>query len=103
VSIRFRPAATEELVGLLSFIRVRDALAADEVELCVRETLSLLEASPLSGGRLRLANPRLRELRFATVRYYRQFIILYLPVEDGVEVLHIVRGRRHLNRLLADD
>jgi plasmid stabilization system protein ParE len=103
VSIRFRPAAVGELADLLARIRSANPQAADEVQDSVQRTLELLEANPLSGSRIRFRNPNLRELRYATARYYPQFVILYLPVIDGVEVLHIVRGRRNLKGVVAND
>jgi hypothetical protein len=69
----------------------------------VQRTLELLETNPLSGARLRLRNPNVRELRIYTVRRYPQFVILYFPTASGVEVLHIVRGRRNPSRVVATD
>lgn len=103
MSIRFRPDAVREMADLLDFIRAADPTAADEVQQQIELTLELLDANPLSGSRLRVTNRNLRGLRFATVRYYPQFVILYLPRDDGVEVLHVARGRRNLSRLVAND
>ncbi|MCI0701849.1 MAG: type II toxin-antitoxin system RelE/ParE family toxin [Planctomycetia bacterium] len=103
MSIDFRPQARQELVDLLAGIRSANPRAANNVQDEVQHTLELLEANPLSGPRLRVTNPTLGELRFATVRHYPQFVILYLPTADGIEVLHIVRGRRNLSRIVAHD
>jgi plasmid stabilization system protein ParE len=103
VSIRFRPAAVQELDELLSRIRNADPQAAVDVEQSVRLTLELLETNPLSCTRMTFRNPSLRGLRYATVRYYPQFVILYLPTVDGVEVLRVVRGRRNLRNVVAND
>jgi plasmid stabilization system protein ParE len=103
MSIVFRPQARQELADLLAGIRAANPLAADNVQDEVQHTLELLEANPLSGPQLRMRKASLRELRFATVRSYPQFVILYLPLTDGVEVLHIVRGKRNLRRVVAHD
>ena len=103
MSIQFRARALAELDELLQRIRDVDPVAADEVYQSVELTLQLLEANPLSGTAMRVRNPRLRGLRVATVRYYPQFVILYLPFSDGVDVLHVVRGRRNMKNVLADD
>jgi plasmid stabilization system protein ParE len=103
VSIRLRPDAVRELADLLARIRTANPRAADEVQQSVQLTLELLEANPLSGTRMRVRNPNLGELRYATVRYYPQFVILYLPLDDGVEALHIVRGRRNLKSVILND
>jgi plasmid stabilization system protein ParE len=103
MSIVFRPQARQELGDLLAGIRAADPRAADDVQDEVQRTLELLEANPLSGPQLRVSRASLRTLRFATVRHYPQFVILYLPTDDGVEVLHIVRGKRNLSRVVAHD
>ena len=103
MSFIFRARAEDELVELLAGIRAANPAAADEVRDEVQRTLELLDANPLSGSRLRVRNPNVRGLRFANVRRYPQFVILYLPTADGVEVLHVVRGRRNLSRVIAHD
>ena len=92
-----------KLADLLTGIRAANPRAADDVEDAVRRTLERLEANPLSGSRHRVRNPNLGNLRSATVSHYPQFVVLYLPTAGGVEVLHIVRGRRNLSRVVADD
>lgn len=103
MSIIVRTRAEDELVELLGHIRDANPRAADDVEDAIQHTLGLLEVNPLSGSRQRVRNPNLDDLRAATVRHYPQFVILYLPTATGIEVLHIVRGRRNLNRVVADD
>jgi plasmid stabilization system protein ParE len=103
MSIVFRPQAQQELVDLLAGIRAANPSAADNVQDGVQRTLELLESQPLSGPRFRTNNPNLSGLRFSTVRRYPQFVVLYLPTADGIEVLHIVRGRRNLSRVVAQD
>ena len=103
MSVNFRPQARQEVADLLAGIRAANPAAADEVRDEVQRTLELLDANPLSGSRLRVGKPHLRALRFANVRHYPQFVILYLPTADGVEVLHVIRGRRHLSRVVVHD
>lgn len=103
MSIAVRPQAQQELVDLLAGIRAANPRAADDVQDQIQRTLELLEANPLSGVRFRTRNPNLSGLRTTTVRRYPQFVILYLPTADGIEVLHVVRGRRNLNRIVAHD
>ena len=103
MSVKLRPQARQEVAELLASIRAANPAAADDVRDEVQRTLERLDANPLSGSRLRVRNPNVRGLRFANVRRYPQFVILYLPTADGVEVLHVVRGRRNLSRMIAHD
>lgn len=103
MSVITRPAARAELADLLTQIALADPSAATRVERNVQRTIDLLEAHPLSGSPIKVPNPNVRGLRFANVRRYRQFVILYLPLADGVEILHIIRGRRSIRRVVAND
>lgn len=103
MSIVLRTSAEDELVELLAPISVANPRAAVQVREAVQRTLERLEAFPLSGSRARVRNPNLGQLRVTTVSAYPQFVVLYLPTATGIEVLHIVRGRRHLSRLTDQD
>ena len=103
MSIVVRPQARDELAALLASIRSANARAADDVQNAVQHTLELLESQPLSGSRLRVRGVRITGLRAATVSLYPQFLLLYLPTADGIDVLHVVRGKRNLSQVLAHD
>lgn len=101
--IIFRTAATYELVDLVDAIHTADPVAAARFEENVRRTLARLEAFPLSGVLRRFRNPNARGMRVATVRRYPQYVVMYLPLPNGIEVCHIVSGRRNLGRVVAND
>lgn len=103
MSIVFRAAATQELLDLVNGIRAVDPAAAIRFEDSVRRTLAGLEQFPLTGERRRVRNPNVRGLRVAGVRRYRRFVVVYLPLPNGIEVLHIVRGSRRIGPLVAND
>ncbi len=103
MSIIVRERALEEAADLVGQIRISNPRAADDVQDAIQHTLELLESQPLSGGRYHTRNPNVRGARITTVSGYRQFVVLYLPTADGIEVLHIVRGRRNLGRVVAQD
>ncbi|AWM39874.1 hypothetical protein GobsT_17520 [Gemmata obscuriglobus] len=72
MSIDFRPQARLELLDLLTDIRTANPRAADDLQDAVQRTLERLEALPLSGARMRVRNPHLRQLRATTVSSYPQ-------------------------------
>lgn len=103
MSIVFRPDARVELADLVVSIAAADPAAASRFEAEVHRTIALLEANPRMGARVGRPGRNVPGLRFANVRRYRQFIILYLPLPAGVEILHIIRGRRSIRRVVAND
>lgn len=103
MSIVLRTRAEDEVIELVAHIRSSNPRAAVDVYAAIQDTLALLESQPLSGSKYPTRNPNARGARSAGVRGYRQFVVLYLPTADGIEVLHITRGRRNLSRLVAQD
>ena len=39
-------------------------------------------------------------LRFWPIKRYSNYLILYRPVQDGVEILRVIHGARDINRVL---
>jgi plasmid stabilization system protein ParE len=103
MSIDFQPVATRELTDLLADIEVRNRSAFESLEQSVGETLELLNANPLLGTAYRSRNPALAGIRYFLVPDYPQFVIIYRPIPEGIEVMHILRGRRNLRAILEGD
>lgn len=103
MSVTLLPPALRELTGLLADIELRNQRAAEKVGRRITETLDLLDANPYLGTEYATAHPALAGIRYMTVKQYRQFVVLYRPVPGGVEVHHIIRGRRNLRAVLEGD
>jgi toxin ParE1/3/4 len=63
------------------------------------ETFSLLATQPNIGWHARLRTPALGTLRMFRVAEFGRMLILYRPLEDGVDILRIVHGSRKLQAL----
>ena len=64
------------------------------------ETTELLDANPRMGTAYRSRNPLLAGIRYQTVTRFRQFVLVYRPTAEGVEILHVLRGHRDLAAIL---
>jgi toxin ParE1/3/4 len=64
------------------------------------ETFALLSTQPQMGWPLRLRHSRLASLRVFRVSGFEKFLVLYLPVSQGVEIVRVVHGSRDLAALL---
>lgn len=62
----------------------------------VRETYDRLVTWPRIGARVRARNDALRDMRYYPIRGYRDYLVFYLPLEDGVEIVHVIHGARDL-------
>jgi toxin ParE1/3/4 len=57
-------------------------------------------ASAKTGWHASLKNPYLKQLRVFRVRDFQRMLILYIPVQDGVDILRVVHGSRNVRALL---
>jgi toxin ParE1/3/4 len=64
------------------------------------ETFSLLSTQPDMGWNPKLRLPELRGLRLFRVTGFKNILILYRPLENGVETLRVVHGSQNVRRLL---
>jgi toxin ParE1/3/4 len=62
--------------------------------------LQRLAEMPRMGARRRSSQPRLVNLRSWPVSGYRNYLILYLASDDGIEVLRIIHGARDVDRIV---
>src|SRR5258705_6671396 len=66
----------------------------------VQETLNRVLFWPLCGAELRIRIAKLRGLRSYPIRGYRNYIVYYLPRQDGIDVVHVIHGARNLRKVL---
>jgi hypothetical protein len=46
-------------------------------------------------------NPRLKDLRHRHVAGFRKYVIIYRPIDGGIEVVRVVSGRRNIAALFG--
>lgn len=87
-----RPRADHDLFEIASYIARDDPAAADRLIDATEDKFRLLATSPKLGRpRTELAR-RLRSLPFGS------YVIFYRPINDGIEVVRILHGKRDLRR-----
>jgi toxin ParE1/3/4 len=97
-----RPRAKADLAEHYSFI-ARDKVAPAERFLREAETaFELLARMPTVGTAWESADPRLAGVRvYPLPRGFRNYLVFYRPLADGVEILTVLHGARDL-RLALD-
>jgi toxin ParE1/3/4 len=64
-----------------------------------QQTFALLAARPAIGWHSRLCHAALRDLRVFRVTGFDRMLILYRPLNEGVEILRVIHGSRNLQAL----
>ena len=64
------------------------------------ETFLLLSTQPEMGWNPKLRLPELTGLRLFRVTGFEKILILYRPLENGVDILRVIHGSQNVRRLL---
>jgi toxin ParE1/3/4 len=92
---RIRETATSraDLVSIVRFLRRANVSAARSVLEAIHETMNLLAEFPTLGE----LKPELAaNLRSFPAKKYRNYLIFYLPLTDGIQVVRVLHGARNL-------
>ncbi len=78
----------------LAAIRFLDAAEA---------TFHQIAASPRIGTCYDTENPALAEIRFLPITRFRNDLIFYRPLTNGIEVFRVLHGAQDIPRILAEE
>ena len=95
---RFTPQAVADLFDVWSYIAADNPEAADRVETAIYDACALFSAEPLI-GHVRMELTRL-PLRFWTLQRYPNYMIIYDPETDTLQIIRILHAKRDVKRIL---
>ncbi len=97
-----RPAAVDDLEEIAVWLGTESpAASARFLENCLAD-FHQLAAMPLLGRSRPFSNPKARNIRSWIVSGFPNHLIFYRPVEDGVEILHVLHGARDIDALFDE-
>ena len=94
------PEATADLDEIHTWISVASPRGADRVLEAACTTIRRLAVNPGLGHPRKFRRPGLIGLRAKQVERFPDYLIFYRPVENGIEVVRVLRGSRDLESLL---
>lgn len=97
---QFTPQAVDDLFEIWSYIARDSAQAANRVEVAVHHACAFLAEGPLR-GRVREEITQL-PLRFWTVQPFPNYIIVYDPQSDPLQIIRILHGSRDVLAILGE-
>jgi toxin ParE1/3/4 len=98
--IRVGARAWQDISEAASYIGANSPAMADRLVAAVDETLLFLDESPQIGRVLELNHARLAWLRIWPVRGFPNHLLIYGPIERGIELVKLIHGARNLDDLL---
>ena len=97
------PEALEDLDEIHAYISEDDLEAADRVLEAALSTFAALARMPGMGRPRTFQHSELSDLRSFRVNGFRNHLIFYRVVSDGVAIVRVLHGARDLDALFADD
>ena len=95
-TVLIRPLAREDLFDIYSYVALESEEIADALLLQFDEKFQLLAEQPHMGReRTELSMKGLRSFPL------KRYLIFYLPMEGGVEIVRLLHGRQDLARELG--
>lgn len=89
-------ADLEEIVDYLS---TQDPRLAERFVAAVEETFQDLLQQPGLGGRWETDNSKYAQLRVWRVNGFRNHLVFYEPLDDGIQIVRVLDGARDLTKL----
>ena len=96
------PCVEEELWGIWNFIAQDNPAAATRVIEAAHETFKYLAANPGFGRPRRFRNPRLHDVRSFHISGFKNYLIFYRPVANGIQVNHVYHSARDIEALFGE-
>ena len=91
-----REQADKDVDQIVEAIADDNLSAAMQFQDRVRETYDRIATWPQIGARIRAREEALRDMRYYPIRGYRNYLVFYLPLEDGAEIVHVIHGARDI-------
>ncbi len=98
-----KPLVRIDLAGCYAYIWERSPDAAGRFRQAAEATFTALAKSPGIGEVYKVNNPRLEGLRCTNVRRFKNYLIFYLPIPGGIDVIRVLHAARDIRAILEAD
>lgn len=95
-----RPQAEQDLEDIALYLGQNSPAAATRFLDAAERTCGQLATMSGLGAPFALTNPSLQGLRHCSVQGFRNYLIFYLPIDDGIEVVRVLHGARDIPGML---
>lgn len=96
-----RPEVRRDLVNSADYISQGNLDAALRFLEAVESTIAFLADNREAGERFRFSDNRVSEVRSRTVEGFRNYIVFYRPLDDGIEIVRVLHGARDIDSLFG--
>jgi len=99
LKITKRPLAEEDIIDHWIYIAKDNPIAADAVCDAIEETFQNLAEMPLMGTTHVTNKSELSSVRMFPVSGFKNYLILYIPSDETLEIVRVIRKRRSIKNI----
>src|SRR5438128_769511 len=98
-----KPRAEQDLLDHYLYIGKDNLQAAERFLKAAEKALFLLAKFPNMGQSWDFESPRLTAIRSWPIPKFKNYLVFYRPVDDGIEVLHVLHAKRDIRTILESE
>lgn len=96
-----RPDVVGDTEGIAGYLAQQSIDVAERFLDACRADFQRLAEMPGAGRIREFLNPKTANIRSWPIGGFRNYLIFYRPIEDGVEILHVLHGARDLDAFFS--
>lgn len=100
-TVHIRPRAEADLDEAYLYIAEDGVEAAERLLAAARSDMRKLADMPGMGASREYSRPELRDVRSWPIKGFRNYLIFFRPVPDGIEVLRVLHGARDVDAIMG--
>ena len=94
------PLAEQDLDNYATYIAQDKLEAGLRLYECAEKTYQSLADFPEIGKRYRSSDPSLKNIRFFPIKGFSKYLVFYLPIDKGIEIVRVIRQSRNITQIL---
>jgi toxin ParE1/3/4 len=100
--VALRPAARRDIHRHADYIGEKRRSAGRRFYSAAERALKKLAENPNMGSLCEWENPALVGIRVWSIKGFKYYLIFYMPLTDGIDVIRVLHGSMDLERILGD-
>ncbi|MCC6453292.1 MAG: type II toxin-antitoxin system RelE/ParE family toxin [Acidobacteria bacterium] len=98
--IKYALGLSDELAEIAAYLtQFAEATAERFLDSC-EESFDRIEKFPEMGSPRKFDDPELASVRMALVKDFENYLIFYVPIDNGVRILHVIHSALDYNRIV---
>jgi plasmid stabilization system protein ParE len=101
-AVRYTDQANADLDEIAFWLRLESEALRDRFLAAAQATAKDLTAFPNSGFEVSFGDAEVRDCRWALIRGFRNHLLIYRGLPEGIQIVRIIHGWRDLDELRSD-